>query len=88
MLSMPPASTREASPSRIILRRVHDRLDPGAAQPVDEQRGHLDGHARLEADVARRVDRVGARLHHVTEDHVVDPAGLHARPFETRPSRQ
>ena len=50
------------------------RLNAGTAQPIDRQRRHFDRHARLQPDVARAVDRVGARLQHVAEDDVIDHA--------------
>ena len=55
------------------LRAADRRLDARAAQAIDGQRRHVDRHAGLERDVARAVDRVGARLQDVAEDDVVDP---------------
>ena len=79
MLSMPPVSTTSGFAELDHLRAADRRLDAGAAQAVDRQRRHLDRHARLEPDVPRAVDRVGAGLQHVAEDDVVDPLGLARR---------
>ena len=65
-----------------VLRAGDRRLDAGAAQPVHRQRRHTDRQPGLERDMARAVDGIGARLQHVAEDHVIDPARLDARPLE------
>ena len=80
--SAPPASTASASPSLMCCARLHDRLEAGAAEPVDRERGRLDRATGAEPDVAREVDRVGRGLHDVAEDDVTDVAGSEARPLD------
>ena len=55
-----------------LQRRVDDGLEARAAEPVDGERGHVLRQARLQPDVAGEIDGVGAGLHHVAEDDVVD----------------
>ena len=55
-----------------LLCAVDDGLEARPAEAVHGQRGRLDGEARLEADVPGAVDRVGAGLHHIADDHVSD----------------
>jgi hypothetical protein len=54
------------------VRALHKRLEARAAEAVhgDRRGGHRG--ADLEADVPGEVDRVGARLHDVAEDDVVN----------------
>ena len=54
------------------LRAADRRLNAGPAEAIDGERRHVDRHAGFEPDVARAVDRVGARLQHVAEHDVVD----------------
>jgi hypothetical protein len=64
------------------LRAAHDRLDARAAQAVHCERRRRHGHAGLESDVARAVERVDRRLQHVADDDVVDRLRVDARALE------
>ena len=55
-----------------------DRLEAGAAQPVDGLAGDLDGEAGQQAGHARHVAVVLAGLVGAAEDHVVDAGGVDA----------
>ncbi len=54
------------------IRRLHQRLDPGAADALHEMRRHLDRHARIETDMARQHVGVEARLRDAAGDHRAD----------------
>ncbi len=56
----------------MLLDAVDDRLESRAAEAVHGERGRRDREARFQPDVARAVDRVRARLHHVADDDVAD----------------
>ena len=62
--------------------RGDDRLDTGAAQAIDGQRGDGVGQPGLQTDVTRPVHGVAARLHGVPEDHMIDVAGVGPRPLQ------
>jgi hypothetical protein len=68
-----------------LLRALHDGLEARAAEAVHRDGGRRDGQAGLEADVARAVDGVGARLHHVADDDVGDRVGRDLRLREGGP---
>ena len=84
MLSMPPVSTTSASPSRIICAPLTAAWMPEPHSRLTVSAGTSIGHAGLEPDVPRAVDRVRARLQHVAEDDVVDRLGLDAGALQRR----
>ena len=53
--SMPPATAMSMSPVRDALGGEHHRLQPGAADLVDRQRGDVIGQAAVERRLPRRV---------------------------------
>ena len=71
-----------------LVRALDDRLEAGAAEPVDGDRRRLDRQARAQADVAREVDGVGGGLEHVAEDDVVDGGRVDPGPVEGGPRRR
>ena len=83
--SVPPASTTSRLAEQDLLGALDDRLEAGAAEPVDRERRGLDREAGAEADVAREVDGVGGGLEDVAEDDVVDGGGLDAGAVEGGP---
>src|SRR5262245_31109610 len=54
------------------MRRRDDRLQAGAAEPVDGLPRHIDGKAREQRRHARNVAIVLTGLIRTTEDHVID----------------
>src|SRR5678810_1005978 len=70
------------TPALTVNRLCGSGLQAGATEPVDSQRGRLYGRADLEADVAREVDGVLARLQHVADDDLVHVFGVHAGAFQ------
>src|SRR2546427_13054775 len=69
MIRRPPRST--LFPYTTLI-RSSDRLEPGAAQPVDGDGRDLDGEPGLESHVAGEGDRGGGGLERVAEDRVAD----------------
>ena len=60
------------------MRRLRDRLDAGAAQAIHRDRRRFGLQAGLQSDVARAIDCIGAGLHHVAENGVVEIYGIHS----------
>src|SRR2546427_1033619 len=79
MIRRPPRST--LFPYTTLI-RSSDRLEPGAAQPVDGDGRDLDGEPGLESHVAGEVDRVGGGLERVAEHRVADLTRGDARALE------
>ena len=67
---MPRAAGKAAI--ELNLRGADDRLDAGAAEAVERERGDFLRNARFETDVARAVDGVARGLQRVADDDVVD----------------
>ena len=61
------------------LRRLRDRFNPRAAQPVHRHCGRFDFQPSFQAHVPRAINRVAARLHHVAKNHVIEIPRVHTR---------
>ena len=75
--SMPPATAMSMSPRRDALGGEHHRLEPGAADLVDRQRGDVLIEAAVEGGLPRGV-LAGASLNHVAHDALVDRVRIDA----------
>ena len=69
-------------PVRDEIRRLHQHFEAGAAHPLHHVRRHLDGHVRIEPDMARQAVGIEARLRHGAGDDGADVARRHARTRE------
>ncbi len=78
---MPPAQHGLGLAQLDELRGGDYRLHTRSAQAIDRERGHFDGHASFQHDVTRAVNGVARSLLRVTENRVLDLAGLDAGAF-------
>ncbi len=79
--SMPPATTTSASPLRIIWSARYIALMPERQTLFSVIAGTVIGMPRVRRGLARR-DLPGARLQHLTHQHVVDLLGADAGALE------
>ena len=66
------------------LRRLRNRFNSRAAQPVHRYRRSLDLQSRLQAHVPRAINRIGTRLQHISKNHVIEFGWIHARTLHRR----
>ena len=80
--STPPPMNTSPSPDRDRVRRRVDRLEPGAAQPVDGQPADLDREVGEQQRHPRDVAVVLAGLVGAAEDDVLDERRVDAGPVD------
>src|SRR4029077_20935156 len=62
------------------MRGLDDRLEPRAAEPIDDDRGSLDRQSGSQPDVPRQIRGVGRGLNHVAENDMLDVGRSEAGP--------
>ncbi len=83
-----PGEDHPRLPKHDLLRRLRHRLEAGAAEPVDRDRGRLDRKTDAEPDVPGEIGGIGRGLEDVAEDHVVHLGRCGLRPGQRLGSGQ